>query len=252
MKLGDRVRTEIALPGIPAGRRGVITEVGRLFLVVAFEDGRHGYYARCQLALAALSPDGEECPIGELIPLGVADARVPRGSHLCLLPSSRNVAVNVIARYTAAGLSCRESVLCILPDGWRRRFLRTLSLLRAEGEAAIGRGMLAIVPSAEVYQPPSTFVVRDQLERAATAVSRALDTSPDGLRCFGCVGETHTAEGWWEYEERITPILKAFGATALCVYDHDGLAPDLEQKATLLHTHVLRDGHLTVGGLRLP
>ena len=251
MKVGDRVLTEIALPGIPEGRRGVITEVGRLFLVVAFEDGRHGYYASRQLTLAALSPGGEECSTGELIPVGVADARVPRGSHLCLLPSNRNVAVNVIARYTAAGLSCRESVLCILPDGWRRRFLRTLSLLRVDGEAAIRHGMLSIVSPSEVYQPPSTFVARDQLERTATAVSRALDTSADGLRCFGCVGETHTAEGWWEYEERITPILKAFGATALCVYEHDGLAPDVEQKATLLHTHVLRDGQLTVGGSRI-
>ncbi|MCJ7751509.1 MAG: MEDS domain-containing protein [Armatimonadetes bacterium] len=251
MKVGDRVHTEIALPGIPAGRRGVITEVGRLFLVVAFEDGRHGYYARRQLALAALPPGGEECSTGELIPLGVADASVPRGSHLCLLPSNRNVAVNVIARYAAAGLSCRESVLCILPDKWQRRFLRTLSLLRVESEAALRRGLLAIVSPSEVYQPPSTFVVRDQLERTATAVSRALDSSPGGLRLFGCPGETHTAEGWWEYEERIAPILRAFGATALCVYEQDGLTADVEQKATLLHTHVLRDGRLTVGGSRI-
>jgi len=251
MKAGDRVRTDIALPGIPAGRRGVITEVGRVFLVVAFEDGRHAYYTCRQLTLDALSAADEECSTDELIPLGVAGARVPRGSHLCLLPSNGNVSVNVIARYTAAGLSSRESVLCILPDEWQRRFLRTLSLLRVEGEAAIRRGMLAIVSPSEVYQPPSTFVVRDQLERTATAVSRALDSSPEGIRLFGCVGETHIADGWWEYEERITPILKAFGATALCVYEHDGLTPDVEQKATPLHTHVLRDGHLTVGGSRI-
>jgi len=198
-----------------------------------------------------LSAADEECPTDELIPLGVADARLPRGSHLCLLPSNGNVSVNVIARYTAAGLSSRESVLCILPDEWQRRFLRTLSLLRVEGEAAIRRGMLAIVSPSEVYQPSSTFVARDQLERTATAVSRALHSSPGGIRCFGCVGDTYTAEGWWEYEERITPILKALGATALCVYDHGGLSLDVEQKATLLHTHVLRDGHLTVGGSRI-
>lgn len=249
MKVGDRVRTEIALPGIPTGRGGVITEVGRLFLVVAFEDGRHGYYARRQLSLATSSPGGEECSAGELIPLGIADARVPRGSHLCLLPSNRNVALNVIARYTAAGLSSGESVLCILPDEWQRRFLRTLSLLRIDGEAALRRGLLTIVSPTEVYQPPSTFVVRDQLERTASAVSRALDTSPGGIRLFGCVGKTHAADGWWEYEERISPILRAFRATALCAYEQDGLTPDLEQKVTTLHTHVLRDGRLTVGGL---
>ena len=251
MKAGDRVRTDIALPGIPAGKRGVITEVGRLFLVVAFEDGRHGYYARRQLTLDALSAAADECATGELIPLGVADARVPRGSHLCLLPSNGNVSVNVIARYAAAGLSCRESVLCILPDERQRRFLRTLSLLQVEGESALRRGLLTIVSPSEVYQPPSTFVVRDQLERTATAVSRALHSSPDGLRFFGCPGKTSAAENWWEYEERITPILRAFGATALCVYDHDGLTPDVEQKATLLHTHVLRDGNLTVGGSQI-
>ena len=251
MKVGNRVRTEIALPGIPAGRRGVITEVGRLFLVVAFEDGRHGYYARRQLTLDALAPGSEECSTGELIPVGVADARVPRGSHLCLLPSNGNVSVNVIARYAAAGLSCRESVLCILPDELQRRFLRTLSLLQVEGESALRRGLLTIVSPSEVYQPPASFVARDQLERTATAVSRALDNSPGGLRCFGCVGETHIADGWWEYEERIAPILRAFGATALCVYEQDGLTADVEQKATLFHTHVLRDGRLTLGGSRI-
>jgi hypothetical protein len=218
---------------------------------VAFEDGRHGYYARRQLTLDALAPGGDECCTGELIPLGVAGARVPRGSHLCLLPSNGNVSVNVIARYAAAGLSCRESVLCILPDERQRRFLRTLSLLGVEGEATLRSGLLAIVSPSEVYQPPSTFVVRDQLERTATAVSRALDSSPDGIRLFGCVGETHIADGWWEYEERIAPILRAFGATALCVYDHDGLTPDVEQQATLLHTHVLRDGQLTLGRSRV-
>ena len=251
MNVGDCVRTEIALPGIPAGRRGVITEVGRLFLVVTFEDGRHGYYTRRQLALTALPPEDEECPTDELIPLGLSEARVPRGSHLCLLPSNRHVAVNIIARYAAAGLSCHESVLCILPDKWRRQFLRTLSLLRVEPEVALRRGLLALVSPSEVYQPPSTFVVREQLERTATAVSRALDSSPNGLRFFGCVGQTPAAEGWWEYEERIAPILRAFGATALCAYDHDRLTPDLEEKTTLLHTHVLRDGHLTVGGSRI-
>ena len=248
MKVGDRVHTEIALPGIPAGRRGVIKEVGRLFLVVAFEDGRHGYYARRQLSLAASSPGGEESCAGELIPLRVADARIPRGSHLCLLPSNGNVTVNVIARYTAAGMNSGESVFCSLPAKWQTRFLLTLSLVGVDGKAALRAGRLTIVSPSDFYQSPSTFAARDQLERTAIAVSRALESSPDGLRVFGCLGKVSIAEGWWEYEERITPILKAFGATALCVYEHEGLAPDAEQKAILLHTHVLRDGNLTVGG----
>ena len=250
MKAGDRVRTEVALPGIPAGKRGVITEVGRLFMVVAFDDGRHGYYARRQLTLAA-SPDNSTLSADGLVPLGLAGARVPRGSHLCLLPSNEDVAVDILARYAAAGLACRESALCILPDKWRRSFMRSPALRQADGATALHSGRLSIFSPEEIYQPPATFVARDQLERTATAVSRARSGSTDGIRLFGCTGKTASAEGWWEYEERITPILKAFGATTLCVYDQDGLTPDREHKAALLHTHVLRDGRLTVGGLRM-
>jgi len=250
MKAGDRVRTEVALPGIPAGKRGVITEVGRLFIVVAFNDGRHGYYARRQLTLAN-SSDEDSLPAGSLVPLGLADACVPRGSHLCLLPSNGNVAMNIVARYAAAGLARRESALCILPDKWQRSFLRSPALRQADGATALRSGRLSILSPEEVYQSPAAFVARDQLERTATAVSRAREGGSDGIRLFGCPGKAATAAGWWEYEERITPILKAFGATTLCVYDQDRLTPDWEQKAALLHTHVLRDGRLTVGGLRM-
>lgn len=251
MKVGDRVRTEIALPGIPASTRGIVTEVGRLFVVVAFEDGRHGYYARRQLTAVYSLPGGNESPTNELVLLGIAGTRVPRGSHLCLLPSSGTAAVNIIARYAAAGMNGRECTLCVVPDKWRTRFLHCLSLLRTDMDAAIHSEGLKIVSSSDFYLTPAKFAAHDQLERTATSISRTAKENPGGLRIFGCVGQTHTADGWWEYEERITPILKAFGATALCVYDHDGLPPGLEQKTTLLHTHVLRDGQLTVGGSRI-
>ncbi len=91
-------------------------------------------------------------------------------------------------------------------------------------------------------------MVRDQLESVATALSQALKDSPAGLRCLGQVGGRFKADGWWEYEERITPILKALGATALCVYDRGGLSAEFEQTATLVHTHVLRDEQLMAGG----
>lgn len=250
MKVGDRVRTEIALPGIPAGRHGTVTEVGRLFLVVAFEDGRHGYYARRQLTLDPLSGD-DSAPDDDQVPLGVSDARVPRGSHLCLLASTSRIAVNIVSLYTAAGLTSGESVFCIVPDMWRPRLLRGLAQLKIEGETAVRRRSLVMMPPTEIYGPPCDFEARSQLERTATVVSRALDDARGPLRCFGCVGEAHTADQWWEYEERISPILKAFGTTAMCVYERGRLTPDDEQRAAVRHTHVLRDGHISVGGLRI-
>jgi hypothetical protein len=52
MTVGDRVRVMVPFPYGPVGSIGTITEVGRLFLTVAFVDGRLGYYGRHQLEAA--------------------------------------------------------------------------------------------------------------------------------------------------------------------------------------------------------
>jgi hypothetical protein len=49
MLLGDEVRTLRSLPNRPVGLVGVVKEVGALFLVVEFADGRQGYYRPYQL-----------------------------------------------------------------------------------------------------------------------------------------------------------------------------------------------------------
>jgi len=44
MIVGEKVTTVHSLPHKPTGSIGIVKEVGALFLMVEFEDGRQGYY----------------------------------------------------------------------------------------------------------------------------------------------------------------------------------------------------------------
>jgi hypothetical protein len=248
MKLGDEVRTAVPLPGIPAGTLGTIKEIGRLFLVVAFEDGRVGYYARRQLE-PALSCQASQRSLGQpLVTLGLSNAHIPRGSHGCLFPCDENTAINTVARYMSAGLAVGETVLCCLPDKWQDYFLRCLRQLGQDGETALRRRQLRMLNPAKLYLPARDFTASKQLERTTMAVSALAKESPQGMRCFGYTGRRFTMTGWWEYEERFTPIARALGATALCGYADFGARVDPWRLAAETHTYLIRDGLLAAGG----
>ncbi len=55
-ELGDPVETLVSLPGIPAGAKGRVKEIGPLFLAVELEDRRIGYYSPRQLQRRNVSP----------------------------------------------------------------------------------------------------------------------------------------------------------------------------------------------------
>ena len=131
MTLGDEVRTAVALPGMPIGTIGRVKEIGRLFVVVGFRDGRIGYYAQRQLEPVPQS--GGDAPYA---PLGFDGEQVRYGSHLCLLPSTSRDLIEAVARYTAAGLAAGENCAGILPQGWIVRIREALEEMGAEAEAA--------------------------------------------------------------------------------------------------------------------
>lgn len=248
IKVGDEVRTAIALPGIPAGTYGVVTEVGRPFVVVAFADGRHGYYAPRQLIPAL---PGEERPPAreqESTPLGIDDARVPKGSHMCLLPSSHAAAVSVVTRYAAAAFKQSEMVLFFMPDRARAALLRGLSDCGVDTDAAIDQRQLTIARPSDIYLPALQFDPLRQLEMVAAFASKATREASNGLRCCGFVGRMYKAKGWWRYEHGLTRLLRDHGLMTMCVYDGSAKSAGLADKLHETHTHLLRDAVVTQGG----
>lgn len=237
----------MALPGIAAGTRGLIKEIGRLFLVVAFPDGRQGYYARRQLESVLACQDGEQSS-EPLIALGVANARLPRGSHGCLLPSDDGAAINIITRYLGAGLAAGETAICWFPTKWQEGFLRGLRQLGVDASQTLRDQKLTILNPCKVYLQEPEFTTNKQLERTTTAVSALAKEHPDGVRLFGYVARRFTMEGWWEYESRFTPIAKALGVTTLCGYPD--LSSDAESSRLVAetHTYLIKDGQVIAGG----
>ncbi len=248
MKVGDEVRTAIALPGIPAGTRGVVKEIGRPFVVVAFADGRHGYYARRQLTSAPPRGASPALRAPESVPLGLDGARVPRASHTCLLPSSRAAAISVTARYVAAGLGNGETLLCFAPDKARAGLIRHLLDLGTDADRAIQRSQLTIAPPSSIYIPASRFDPVKQTRAVATFVSEATQKAPTGLRCCGFVGDMYKAKGWWQYEASITQVVRDYRFITLCVYDSSVQRAGIVDALYETHTHVLRDEVVTPGG----
>ena len=248
MKIGETVRTAIALPGIPAGTTGTVKEIGRLFVVVTFEDGREGYYAPRQLGSVLRGSDSQDERFGEPVPFGIGGLQVPRGSHSCLLASTQRAALNAAASYTAAGLDNGETAVCGVPNGWRNSFLCCLGQRGVSCDQETGRGRLVIINPSRIYLSAQRFDPRQQVERTVAAVVRLAAGNPNGSRAFAHVGGRPRLAGWWEYESQITPAAKDAGVTCLCVYDASGRGMQSWHMAARLHDYVVRDDLVTRGG----
>lgn len=249
MRVGQRVRTAISLPGIPAGTLGTIKEVGRVFVVVVFQDRRQGYYARRQLVAEGCCQEGEGVSDEETTPLGVADARVPRGTHVCLLPSSREAAVSAVARYAAAGVHNGELTICTVPPNCSDYLRYCLSQLGVD--SARDAHDLRVVAPSEVYLPASEFTASAQLERVDMILRDLAREDARPIRACGFAQGRHRYPGWWDYEERVTSLVRATQIVCLCVYHPAGPRSKVWSQAVALHDCVLRDDTVTPreGGL---
>jgi len=247
MRVGQRVRTAISLPGIPSGTLGTVKEIGRVFVVVLFETGRQGYYARRQLVPEGCCEEGEGLSEEGMAPLGVVDARVSRGSHLCLLPSSKEVAINAMARFCTAGVENGELTLCAVPPSWKDYFCYCLSQLGVSG-GTDGRDLKILSPS-EVYLPSSEFTASAQLERLNAILGYLAREDGRPIRACGHAQGRHRYPEWWDYEDRVTSLLRAERIVCLCVYHPAGPKSEVWHRAAALHDRVLRDDTMTLGGL---
>jgi len=241
------VKTAVKLPSIPAGAIGIAKEVGRLFVLVEFADGRRGYYARRQLIPVMSSPEDRSDDV--LTPLGLVNAQIPRGSHSCLLPSDEHIAMRSAARYVAAGMKTGDTTALSLPRGWRQELECRLKRFGVDMNQALSSKTLLIVSPEDIYLPETSFTASQQLEKTAKILAAIVNQTPKPLRSFGFVGRRHTYPGWWEYEERLTPILKHLGALCVCCYDHSDWNTAAWRRAENAHSYVIRDGRITAGSL---
>jgi len=252
MQLGDRVRTRVPLPGIRAGAIGRVKEIGRLFVVVEFPDGRIGYYASQQLEQLPSPAATRPAPGPDEVALGLDDLRVPAGSHLCLLPAHVREAMEVAARFLAAGLEAEERCVCALPKSRMNGFRSAMEELSA-GSPAIPWDGLALIDVREFYLNPEAFLAEKQIERLAEIVASIAGEEKIRFRAFGYMGpaldELDPGE-WWQYEVQVTPLCKQLDMTAICGYAPSRSRKESERwrRAADVHPYVVRRGEVVPGG----
>jgi len=241
MRLGDTVRSVVALPGIPAGTAGTVTEIGSPFIAVQFGDGRVGYYARRQLRsqLATADPD-----LPSEISLGFTPEVLPAGSHLCCLPATGAEMLSTCFGYLAAGLRAGERCFCFASPRWAATVRR---LFATDGHRHwLDSGDLSFVDVRDIYLPPAEFTADKQLARA----ERALASATGRTRVFGRPGACYReapAEEWWDYEMRMTRVLGEMGASAICAYDPTEQRRGGARQAELTHPFVVRNREIVPG-----
>lgn len=251
MVIGERVNTVVAMPGLPAGKRGRVAEIGRLFIVVEFEDGRTGYYRHGQLeALGEGHADDER---GEAVPLllGSDEYRVTPGSHICLLPSTPQAQLETISRYLIAGLQAGGECICVVPRGVLDPLVQTMEEMARELSPAVDVSSTRFKYADEVYAAASSFKANRQLEVLANMCEELGGRTHTGVRLYGQpVHLTSCADDheWWEYEKQVAPLLKEIRMTALCGYEPDGWQTQAWRSAHSVHPYVLCGGKLTTGG----
>ncbi len=250
MQLGDRVRTRVALPGIPTGALGQVKETGRRFVAIGFPDGRLGYYAPQQLELVGSCGFLGRGDSTQEVAFGINDLRVPLGSHFCLLPVSLGEAMELVASFLAAGLEAGERCFCALPKA------RTDDLARAEDKlSAEGRDIpwdeLTLLDVWELYLDRDRFVAEKQLERLEGMARSAAAGEHTRLRGFGYVppvlAKVDPAQ-WWRYEEQVTPVCERLGLTAMCGYAPSRTESTAWGLAVKAHPYVVRGKEVAPGG----
>jgi len=250
MQVGDTVRSAVDLPQIPAGAVGTVREIGRLFVVVGFADGRIAYYAPRQLCVCTGAPDDQaaaycDC---EAIALGFAEASVPPGSHICLLPSSPEEDLALSARFFAEGLRAGDLCSCIASPSWAQSLRRVIAELTGIPRRAVESENMVFLDTKEVYLQGDEFTVDRQMAQLERVVGLTGRRPARALGRIGRVVQGIPGEHWWEYERRATALLKEAGVTAVCSYRVGDPGGRQWQRAHAVHPYVVENGQLLAGG----
>jgi hypothetical protein len=173
--------------------------------------------------------------------LGFGGETVPTGSHLYLAAATEGEARAIAADYLMAGLRAGETCMCWADRRWRKALG---SALAEKGFRSEDRSSAVIFSDlADAYLGPLEFTADKQLARVETAIS---SFSGAKVRVFGRLGGEalrSIPEGeWWDYEMRVTHLLRDHGATAVCAYSVSDRSYSCHAQA--IHPYVIRKGQL--------
>lgn len=183
----------------------------------------------------------------EQVPLGIVDASVPSGSHICASFSGSAQRDDVVAPFLAEGIRSGHKCVCVLEAPGPQVLLTRLGGQVDDPDRLVGTGQLELPAPADAYLRSGQFSTEDMLEywrevagttqaaarfsliRAAGEMPFVLD-HPDGRAEF------------FRYESLLTAAISALPEVVICLYDLERFGAEVLMDTLRTHPRVIVDG----------
>ena len=184
--------------------------------------------------------------MSEQVPLGIVDAAVPRGSHVCTFFSGSAQRDDVVVPFLAEGIRSGNKCVAVLEAPGPQDLLARLG-----GQVDLGRsvetGQLELAAPADAYLRSGQFSTEDMLD-----YWRDVATAAQGAARFSFIratGEMPSVldhpEGraeFFRYESLLTAAISALPEVVVCLYDLERFGAEVLMDTLRTHPRVIVDG----------
>lgn len=161
--------------------------------------------------------------VESVVDLGFAQARVPRGAHICQIYSADEERDQALLKFITKGLTLREATACFSDKmdpkvlaAWLLEAGFEMSHEQASGHLSFS-GADAVYFEDDVFEPPR------MIERLRQFRLAAIEAGLAGARVIGEMSpRIHQVEGGarlFEYESKVNELLREHPVIAVCQYD---------------------------------
>lgn len=183
------------------------------------------------------------------------------GDHCCLAFDAETERAAAVAAFIHAGLAAGDQVLYFSDTGVGRA-VGMLAGREIAPESYLSSGQLLVQPAGQAYLGQRPFDATSMLDVVAEHIQQAVRRGYSGLRIVGemtwAVRNGVPPDRLWEFEGRLTDLVAARPASALCLYDRRGFSPGEVAAAEQTHPRgvaaspVHDDGMLRILATQLP
>lgn len=186
--------------------------------------------------------------MAEQVPLGIVDATVPRGSHMCAVFSGPAQRDGVVVPFPAEGIRSGQTCVAVLESPGPRDLLT-----RPGGQVDLGHsvetGQLELPAPADAYLRSGQFSTEDMLD-----YWREVATATQGPARFSFVRATGQMPSvsvldhpdgraeFFRYESLLTAAISALPEVVVCLYDLERFGAEYHMDTLRAHPRVIVDG----------
>lgn len=162
-------------------------------------------------------------PAESAVDLGFAEARVPRGAHICQVYSADDERDGALLKFVTKGLTLREATACFSDKMDPNVLAAWLLAAGFEMGQEQANGYLTVSGAEEAYFEDDRFDPLRLIERLKRLRLSAVEAGLTGARVIGEMSpRVHQVEGGarlFEYESKVNELLREHPVIAVCQYD---------------------------------